>query len=318
MSTPDRSNEVHHSTAGTDLGSQALDPLATVRRHPEWYFRTKQFDRYEAAALLVAEALRGGAGTVTVEHEGEWVVVDADEDWLEGDLASFVSPQIDRAAGVNSSRIEVALVAFCKAVVTATATEGVRSWPPSAVGAVPEEWSAPSGRVLAFLPPEEPRIEGDQGPKDQSRRPRLRLVPNRGEAEIASALEKLPRQAREADALTDPPDLAARFADDSERGRALADVLHASNEIETWLQYAADPTSLPADARASLEADLAAGDAPELKLQRWRSLFADEIRAVLDARNRIVHGIRLTDAEIRGASWLARRLLLLIGSPAAA
>jgi len=62
--------------------SHPLDPLATVRRHPEWYFRGGTFDEDEATGLLVAEALRGRSNNVRVQREGDWVTVHGDTDWL--------------------------------------------------------------------------------------------------------------------------------------------------------------------------------------------------------------------------------------------
>jgi hypothetical protein len=55
-----------------------------------------------------------------------------------------------------------------------------------------------------------------------------------------------------------------------------------------------------------------------LKLAGWADLFDDELRAVSDARNRAVHGIRIGDRELRGAVWLARNLLALVESADAA
>lgn len=146
--------------------SHTLDPLATVRRHPEWYFRGGQFDADEALGLLVAEARRGGAEHITVSHDGGAVVVAADIDWLDGDLAAFVSPQNDAAGGRNSSRVEVALVAFCPAVATATGDEDPQVWSPTGHHISPADWAGwnrHGGRVVAFWPPSGARRPSNSG-----------------------------------------------------------------------------------------------------------------------------------------------------------
>lgn len=106
-----------------------------------------------------------------------------------------------------------------------------------------------------------------------------------------------------------PTDHEIPFANDSERAHAFAGLLDMCKQLETWIMYAADPREMRPDDRIALAANLQSGDAPERKLRRWASLFAEEIQSVLDARNRVVHAVRLTDTELRNASWLARRLL---------
>jgi hypothetical protein len=112
--------------------------------------------------------------------------------------------------------------------------------------------------------------------------------------------------------LSTPPDLDLPFANDRERARALAAFLENCGAIETWVEYAASPTTIPAEVRKTLELSIEPGDALELKLRRWANLFADEIRAVLDARSRVIHGMGLGDKELRGATWLANHLLGLV------
>src|SRR5262245_24015718 len=112
----------------------ALDALATVRRHPEWFFRDGQFNSDEVLVMLANEAIRGGATAVGFNSGGPWLVVAADQDWLDGDVAAFFRPLSYAEGGQNSTRVEVALTAFCPAVVTVTAkgVYVVRSSPDSA------------------------------------------------------------------------------------------------------------------------------------------------------------------------------------------
>jgi hypothetical protein len=112
--------------------------------------------------------------------------------------------------------------------------------------------------------------------------------------------------------MVEPPDLQAPFRNDTERSLELAALLKSSVALERWLQLSADPMSIPGDLRGLLEDSIQGGDTVELRLRRWANVYSEELRAVLDARNRAVHGIRLTDTELRGAAWLARYLLGLL------
>lgn len=175
-------SEAQHEDA---VHAEGMDPLMSVRRHPEWFFRSKHFETHTAVGGLVAEAGRGGARTIQVATEDEWIIVTADADWLDGDVAAFTSPQLDPRGGPNSTRFEVALVAFCQAVVTAAPGDRVRSWPEGMAGSVPNDWFTTTGRIIAFVPPEEPHREPP--PVSARRRPRLRLLPT-GEEDISRAI----------------------------------------------------------------------------------------------------------------------------------
>jgi hypothetical protein len=137
--------------------------VQTVRRHPEWYFRSGRFDSSEAISLLVEEATRAGATSVEVRRQVDWTSVSADVDWLLNDVAAFFAPVSYPEGGRNSARVEVALTAFCDAVVTATAA-GVFEVSSAPEGsAVDRELlvvSGSHGRTVAFLPPREARILG--------------------------------------------------------------------------------------------------------------------------------------------------------------
>jgi hypothetical protein len=172
--------------------SGALDALETVRRHPSWFFRDGKFEPHEAARLLADEALRGGAETVTVRRQGNWFAVEADRDWLEGDLAAFFTPLSYEQGGRNSTRVEVALTAFCSAVVTAAdnGVHEVSSSPDSNLQVqdldIPLK---PAGRVVAFLPPAVQTAAPQPASRHQQAvQPTLRLVQGEGERSIVSAV----------------------------------------------------------------------------------------------------------------------------------
>ena len=117
--------------------------------------------------------------------------------------------------------------------------------------------------------------------------------------------------------MAEAPDLTAPFENDRERGTYLADLLYLTTQLDQWRAWAMNPDARSVQQRDTLSTTLA-GDNPELSLERWANLFDDELRAVSDARNRAVHGIRLGDRELRGAVWLARHLLELVESAHAA
>lgn len=112
--------------------------------------------------------------------------------------------------------------------------------------------------------------------------------------------------------MLEEPYLDQPFVGERERGLALAQFLSACVELEKWQELALNPDSLSPDERHALVGSLDEGDTVEAKLGRWVSLFDDELRAVLESRNRVVHGFRLGDKELRGAVWLSQNLLSFI------
>ncbi|MDQ6948823.1 MAG: hypothetical protein M3256_21835 [Actinomycetota bacterium] len=143
-----------------------LDPVASVREHPDWFFGTGRFEWRTAVGLLLTEVLQSPlTREAQVLHVDDWVAVSSDADWLEGDLEAFTKPTVYRAGGTNATRVEVVLTAFCDAVVTATReqrneirTVGEKSMPLSVVEMLAEP---PAGRVIVFRVPStnEPDIE---------------------------------------------------------------------------------------------------------------------------------------------------------------
>jgi len=111
--------------------------------------------------------------------------------------------------------------------------------------------------------------------------------------------------------VLEPPDLKRVFGSERERGRALAEFLLACLALDDWQTVAFSRRPLPQDRRALLQS-AEPGDSPELKLGRWVALYEDELIAVFESRNRIEHGLRISDGELRGAHWLATHLLELL------
>lgn len=183
-----RSVSESDSSEGRNYSASPLDAVEAVRRHPEWFFADRKFDTTEAIALLVEEATRGGASAVDIRTDRGWVRVAADVDWLEGDAAAFFAPLSYRAGGRNSSRVEVALTAFCDAVVTAT-SQGVYQVK-SMEQAAGMEQLLTGGRTVAFLPPSEARLSAaDNESRAAPPSSALRLVQGEGPERIAAAVK---------------------------------------------------------------------------------------------------------------------------------
>jgi hypothetical protein len=132
--------------------------MTSVRSHPQWFFRRDQFDGRETIALLMDEALAHGSKEVAVRQIDGWWTVTSAEDWLGDDLAAFYALVPDPSRGVNTSRIEVVLTAFCESVWT-SARGAVRQVagtvaPPPLVAELLDDESF--SRAIAFLPPADP------------------------------------------------------------------------------------------------------------------------------------------------------------------
>lgn len=133
-----------------------VDPLRSVRSHPEWFFQNGTFTAAEALSRLMSEALIHGSTDVSVRQIDGWWVLASSNDWLRGDVQTFFFPAPDPQRGPNTSRVEVALTAFCRSVVTAThgsrydvVASANTPPPPVSAGLDDESWA----RVVAFLPP---------------------------------------------------------------------------------------------------------------------------------------------------------------------
>ena len=77
------------------------------------------------------------------------------------------------------------------------------------------------------------------------------------------------------------------------------------------------PDEWPAEVRAAFRGTGLPGDTAAAQLRRWASLFNEEAALVHEVRNRIVHQVRVSDAELLKAKWLAEELLRIAVSPAA-
>jgi hypothetical protein len=167
------------STPSRLEGPHPIDALDSVRKHPEWYFRTGEFSVIEAVALLTAEALAAGATSFSARQVGEFWVLESPHDWLDGDIAAFYSLTPDPAQGPNTSRVEIVLTAFCATVWTASPgrTHEVVGRATEPTDLVDLFANMPKGRIIAFVPPTHTTNSEHKEPEPVvAGRPRLRLV----------------------------------------------------------------------------------------------------------------------------------------------
>lgn len=150
-----------------------IEPLSSLRAHPQWYFQTGRFERETVISLLVREAsLSPRVTQARVVKDGPWTAVTADGDWLAGDLRAFSTPTPFPEGGVNATRVEILLTAFCDTV--ATAARGRRDDIELARSQeMPDSMSAAltdsgEGRVIVFRSPiaERPALHRDGDPLD--------------------------------------------------------------------------------------------------------------------------------------------------------
>ncbi|MER7100402.1 hypothetical protein ABT383_12095 [Streptomyces humidus] len=100
------------------------------------------------AGQISAEAVLAGATEVCVAIDSEWVIIEADVDWLEActeDAFSYLAP-FPPGGGTDTTR-EILAVTFSLGVVTAT-TRGIRVIKGNSAGPVTE--IPKNGRVFAF------------------------------------------------------------------------------------------------------------------------------------------------------------------------
>lgn len=168
---------------------EPLDPIASLRAHPNWFFASGHFEWQTAVGLLIAEAyLSSRVGDAKVARVGDWVTVTADADWLNGDLEAFTKPTAFPEGGTNATRVEALLTAYCDAVVTASRgrrsdirTLGEHLMPSPVVESLKNK---DLGRVIVF------RVPSKTDRRAQSSVPRTT-------ERLARALAQLPDRERE-------------------------------------------------------------------------------------------------------------------------
>jgi hypothetical protein len=114
-----------------------------------------------------------------------------------------------------------------------------------------------------------------------------------------------------------PPDLGKPYSSEVERAADREALLIYWYGVELLTNLANQPAAQWSPEQAQLFPSSVHGGPPEhphQRLQRWLTLYGDEIGLIRGVRNRLVHG-RLehggvvTDPELRAAAWLARQVL---------
>lgn len=109
-----------------------------------------------------------------------------------------------------------------------------------------------------------------------------------------------------------PPDLSKSYTTEKERADDREAILLYTSLIEVLVRLANRSPGSWSEEQKQLFPDYMPDIPPERtfqRLQRWIRVYNDEIKAIGDVRNRIVHSGTVTDPELRGAAYLARQTI---------
>jgi hypothetical protein len=108
------------------------------------------------------------------------------------------------------------------------------------------------------------------------------------------------------------PDLNKPYSTRQEREESREAIINYWRLIEFMMSLADVPADKwNAGMRGLLPDSVPGGptEHPLQRLERWLSLYNEEVQILRDVRNRIIHAIPLEDVDIRGAEWVARVIL---------
>jgi transcriptional antiterminator Rof (Rho-off) len=127
-----------------------VDLLGYLRKSQDRFFRGGSYDPLEAATMIAGEALRRGAAEVQIRSDSEWLIIEADHDWLgELEVDAFSKITSFPEGGQNSMLDEVLLMAFSRGVVTSSAS-GVRIIKGKSAASL-GDFRRDHGRAVAFM-----------------------------------------------------------------------------------------------------------------------------------------------------------------------
>ena len=109
-----------------------------------------------------------------------------------------------------------------------------------------------------------------------------------------------------------PPDLGRPYSTEADRAADREGLLSYWDAIKVLTKLASQPASEWSPQQESLfprSVQSGPPEPPQQRLQRWISLYRDEIEIIRNVRNRLVHEGTVTDPELRGASYLARHII---------
>ena len=116
--------------------------------------------------------------------------------------------------------------------------------------------------------------------------------------------------------MLEPPEIRQPFKNDAERQAGIVGLFELDEQLQQFIdagRQLADTGVMPDDIRLKIQRQpVLQGDTPEARLRRWANLFEDDADKVHDVRSRVIHGILVPDADIKGAIWLGRHILDLI------
>jgi hypothetical protein len=107
----------------------------------------------------------------------------------------------------------------------------------------------------------------------------------------------------------EPPNLDLALSTE-ERAKLLADILRMDADLQHLAVYVRVPeTDWPTEIKALFSRSPLETERPADVLRRWWILFQDEVTLLHETRNRLVHQVRVSDAELLRARWLASLLM---------
>ena len=110
----------------------------------------------------------------------------------------------------------------------------------------------------------------------------------------------------------EPPDVD-RALGTEERAAELAALLQADAELQQLAAFVdVAESEWPPDICALAPRSPLPAESASQFLQRWWLLFEDEVSLVHQTRNRLVHQLPVSDAELLRARWWAMRLIGIV------
>jgi hypothetical protein len=127
-----------------------VDPLAYVRKRPDFWFTSGEFDAIEMASRLVSEVLYSGSSTVSVHVVDGWTIVSCPSDWIEASKGRRVFFEVVPFRSMaNSYYWEVAVAALSHSGWSAD-SQGLLVLAGEHPVGWETYWAGGSGRVVAF------------------------------------------------------------------------------------------------------------------------------------------------------------------------
>jgi hypothetical protein len=108
------------------------------------------------------------------------------------------------------------------------------------------------------------------------------------------------------------PDLTRPYSTAGERASATVAVIRYLQLIEQLTKLVdMQPGAWSAKLKNLFPASVPGGppEHPQQRLERWFAVYADDINILQAIRNQLVHGVDVSDVDLRGADFLARVIL---------